>query len=134
MSDRNEQVIEEFRAHGGVLGGPFEGAPMLILHTVGAKSGEPRETPMMYLPDGDRYLVFASYGGAPHNPAWFHNLVANPDVSIEVGTSTLDVRAEVLEGDDRDRVYAKQAGLFPAFAAYQEKTSRTIPVVALAGR
>jgi len=134
MSDRNKQVIEEFRAHGGVLGGTFAGAPLLILHTVGAKSGEPRETPMMFLADGDRYLVFASYGGAPHNPAWFHNLVANPDVSIEVGTSRLDVRAEVLEGAERDRLYAKQAELFPGFAEYQAKTSRTIPVVALAGR
>jgi deazaflavin-dependent oxidoreductase (nitroreductase family) len=91
-------------------------------------------TPLVYLPDGDRYLIFASKGGSPENPAWYHNLVAHPDTTIEVGTETIPVTATVLRGEERDRLYAKQAGLRPAFGEYQQKTTRTIPVIALTRR
>ena len=129
--ERNRRVIAEFRANAGKVGGPFEGRPMLILHTKGAKSGEPRVTPLVYLPDGDRYLVFASMGGAPNHPAWYHNLVANPDVEVEVGAEKLAARATVLTGEERGRYYAIQAERAPQFGDYQRKTTRTIPVVAL---
>ena len=129
--ERNRRVIAEFRANGGKVGGPFEGRPMLILHTTGAKSGQPRVTPLVYLPDGDRYLVFASMGGAPNNPAWYHNLIANPNVEIEVGTEKLAAKATVLTGEERDRYYAIQAERAPQFGDYQRKTTRKIPVIAL---
>ncbi len=132
MSDWNSSIVEEFRANGGKVGGHFEGAPLLILKTTGAKTGEARFNPMMYLADGDRLLVFASKGGAPTNPDWYHNLVANPRASVEVGTETFDVDAEVLTGEERDRFYAIQSERYPGFAEYQEKTDRVIPVVALA--
>jgi deazaflavin-dependent oxidoreductase (nitroreductase family) len=131
MTDFNQNIIEEFRANHGKVGGPFEGAPMLILHTVGAKSGEERLSPMMYREDGDRYLVFASKGGAPAHPGWYHNLVANPDVTIEVGDATISVVATPLEGEEHDEKYAAQAQDYPNFGEYQKKTSRVIPVVAL---
>lgn len=134
MSDYNAQIIAEFRANGGKVGGNFEGAPLLILHSTGARSGLERESPVMYLPDGDRWLVFASKAGAPDNPDWFRNLTANPEASIEVGTERVDVSAEELTGDDRDRAYATQAELYPGFAEYEAKTSRVIPVVALTRR
>lgn len=134
MADFNAQVIEEFRANHGKVGGSFEGAPLLLLHTVGAKSGEPRISPMMYLQDGERILVFASKAGAPTNPAWYHNLKANPDATIEIGDDTLEVRAEELPRAERDEKYAEQAALYPGFAAYEEKTDRVIPVVALTRR
>jgi len=130
-NDFNTQIIEEFRANGGKLGGGFEGAPMLLLTTVGARSGKTRVNPMMYLDEGGRRYVFASKAGAPTNPDWYHNLVAHPEVSIEVGSDTLDVVAIPLEGSDRARVYAVQASRYPGFAEYQEKTDRVIPVVAL---
>ena len=130
-NDFNTKIIEEFRANGGKLGGGFEGAPMLLLTTVGAKSGKTRVNPMMYLDEGGRRYVFASKAGAPTNPDWFHNLVANPDVTIEVGTDTLDVVATPVEDEERARVYAVQASRYPGFAEYQEKTDRAIPVVAL---
>src|SRR3954447_19140674 len=131
MSDFNTGIIEEFRANEGRVGGQFEGAPVLLLHTVGAKSGEPRVHPVMYLLDGDRYLVFASKAGADTNPAWYHNLLAHPDTRIEVGDRTLDVHATELTGAERDRWSAEQARRYPGFAAYEQKTSRKIPVVAL---
>jgi deazaflavin-dependent oxidoreductase (nitroreductase family) len=130
----NEQIIAEFRANGGKVGGPFAGAPMLLLETTGAKSGIHRTTPLVYLPDGDRFVIIASKGGAPTNPAWYHNLVAHPETTIEVGTETIPVTAVVLTGEERDRLYAKQAGLRPAFAEYQTRTSRRIPVIALQRR
>lgn len=131
VDDFNTRNIEEFRANHGRLGGNFEGAPVLLLHSVGAKSGEERVSPMMYMADGDRYLVFASAAGADRNPAWYWNLTAHPDVSIEVGDQQLDVRAVELTGADRDVKYAEQAKRYPGFADYQRKTTRTIPVIAL---
>jgi deazaflavin-dependent oxidoreductase (nitroreductase family) len=129
--DFNRRNIEEFRANHGRLGGQFEGAPVLLLHSTGARSGEERVNPMMYLADGDRYLVFASAAGADSNPAWYWNLRAHPDASIEVGDEHVDVRAVELTGAERDEKYAVQARRYPGFAGYQEKTTRTIPVVAL---
>ncbi len=134
MADFNADVIAEFRANHGKVGGNFEGAPLLLLHTTGAKSGETRISPVMYLQDGDRILVFASKAGAPTNPDWYHNLVANPDATIEVGDDTVDVRAEVLPRDQRDEKYAVQAERYPGFAEYEKKTDRVIPVVALSRR
>jgi deazaflavin-dependent oxidoreductase (nitroreductase family) len=134
MHDWNRQVIEEFRTNGGKVGGQFEGAPLLLLTTTGAKSGQRRTSPMMYLPDGDRMLVFASKGGAPTHPDWYHNLVAHQEATVEVGTETFDVTAVVLTGEERDRLYAKQAKLYPGFASYQARTTRQIPVVALKRR
>lgn len=129
--DWNNQVISEFRANEGRVGGPFKGAPMLLLHHTGAKSGKTRVNPLMYLADGDRLLIFASKGGAPTHPDWFHNLRANPAATIEVGSDKFVVEAEELTGDERDRLFAKQAGLYPQFGQYQANTARTIPVVAL---
>jgi deazaflavin-dependent oxidoreductase (nitroreductase family) len=131
MSDFNATIIEEFRANAGQLGGTFEGAPMLLLHTRGARSGEPRVHPMMYLLDGERYLVFASKAGADTNPAWYHNLVAHPDATIEVGDAEVAVQATELKGAERDQWYAEQARRYPGFADYERKTSRVIPVMAL---
>jgi deazaflavin-dependent oxidoreductase (nitroreductase family) len=131
MSDWNKQVIEEFRQRGGQVGGNFEGAPMLLLHTKGARSGQERVNPMMYLEEEGRIFVFASKAGAPTNPDWYHNLVADPEVTVEIGAETRPARATVLEGPERDRVYQKQAERYPGFQEYQEKTSRVIPVVAL---
>ena len=132
--DFNARNIEEFRANHGRLGGNFEGAPVLLLHSIGAKSGDERVSPMMYMADGDRYLVFASAAGADRNPAWYWNLTAHPDVSIEVGDRQLDVRAVELTGADRDEKYAEQARRYPGFAAYQRKTTRIIPVFSLIPR
>ncbi|OZE76485.1 nitroreductase family deazaflavin-dependent oxidoreductase [Rhodococcus sp. 15-649-1-2] len=131
MPDFNDQVVAEFRANHGKVGGPFEGAPLLLLHTVGAKSGADRLSPLMYLPDGDRYVIFASKAGADTNPAWYHNLLANPAARIEVGDDTIDVVAREIEGDERDALYRKQAELYSGFADYEKKTTRVIPVVAL---
>ena len=131
MHGFNTQIIEEFRANGGKIGGQFEGAPMLLLTTVGAKSGLTRVNPMMYLAEGERLFVFASKAGAPTNPDWFHNAVANPIVAVEVGSDRFDAVATVLEGGERDRVYAEQAKRFPGFGEYQQATDRVIPVVAL---
>lgn len=133
-NDFNQQIIAEFRANKGVVGGPFEGAPMLLLTAKGAKSGTERTTPLVYLPDGDRYLIFASKGGAPANPAWYHNLIAHPEATVEVGTEKFSATATELKGEERDRLYAKQAARMPAFGEYQQKTSRTIPVIALTRR
>jgi deazaflavin-dependent oxidoreductase (nitroreductase family) len=130
----NEQVIREFRANHGKVGGNFEGAPLLLLHTTGARSGQPRVNPVMYLPDGNRYVVFASKAGADTNPDWYHNLRALPQAQIEVGDQTLDVEATEIKGPERDELYARQAGRYPGFAAYARKTTRVIPVVALAER
>ncbi|MBY6410167.1 nitroreductase family deazaflavin-dependent oxidoreductase [Rhodococcus sp. BP-252] len=134
MADFNEQVIAEFRANHGKVGGPFEGAPLLLLHSTGAKSGARRISPVMYLPDDDRYVIFASKAGADTNPDWYHNLKANPDAAIEVGDSTVDVVALEITGTERDELYRKQAELYPGFAEYEKKTSRVIPVVALSAK
>jgi deazaflavin-dependent oxidoreductase (nitroreductase family) len=130
-NDFNERNIAEFRANHGRVGGQFDGAPLVILHTVGARSGQPRTNIMMYLADGDRYLVFASKAGADENPAWYWNLKANPSARIEVGDDIVDVHATELHGAERDEKYALQAQRYPGFAEYERNTSRTIPVVAL---
>ena len=129
--DWNQNVIEEFRANAGMVGGPFEGAPLLLLITTGAKTGLERTSPVMYLPDGDRYVVFASKGGAPTNPDWYHNLVANPEATVEVGTERLQVTAAIADGAEREALFARQAEAYPQFAEYAKQTDRLIPVVAL---
>ena len=131
VNDWNARIIEEFRANGGRVGGQFEGAPMLLLHTTGARTGQERVNPMMYLDlDGRRY-VFASKAGADTDPDWYRNLVANPDVTVEAGTDTYPARAETVTGELRDRIYAEQASRYPGFAEYAAKTTRVIPVVEL---
>ena len=130
-NDWNANIIKEFRANGGKVGGQFDGAPLLLLTTTGARSGRQYTTPVMYLPDGERMIVFASKAGAPTNPDWYHNLVANPRVEVEVGTESLQADASVVEGAERDELYARQAQLYPGFAEYEAKTTRKIPVVAL---
>ena len=127
----NENIINEFRENEGRVGGPFQGAPMVLLTSKGAKSGQSHTTPLVYMQDGDRIVVFASKGGAPSNPAWYYNLKTNPDATVEVGTDKYDVRAEILAGEERDRLFNKQASVMPQFAEYQQRTTRTIPVVAL---
>lgn len=135
MNDFNDKVIAEFRANDGRVGGNFEGAPLLILHSTGARSGVVRESPMMYRQDGERWLVFASKAGAPDNPDWYHNLKANPEATAEVATDagieTVTVHAEELTGDERTAKYADQAADYPGFADYEKLTDRVIPVVAL---
>lgn len=131
VNDFNKKIIDEFRSNGGRVGGPFEGAPMLLLHTTGARSGEERVNPMVYLDLDGRRFVFASKAGAPSHPAWYHNLVTNPDVSVEVGSETYSATARPLDGEERDRIYAEQSQRMPNFAEYQEKTDRVIPVVEL---
>ncbi|TXS41183.1 nitroreductase family deazaflavin-dependent oxidoreductase [Streptomyces sp. uw30] len=130
--DFNQQVIEEFRANKGRVGGYFEGARLLLLTTTGARTGRPHTTPVGYLPDvDDRVLVIASAAGAPRHPAWFHNLVANPQVTVESGAFTYEAQAVVLEGEERDRAFARAVEADPGWAEYQEKTDRVIPVIAL---
>lgn len=130
-NDWNSQIIKEFRENHGKLGGNFTGAPLLLLGTTGAKSGEARTHPMMYLDDGDRLYVFASYAGRPENPAWYHNLKANPRVTVEVGPETYEAIATEVTGTERDEIFAEQVRRFAGFGEYQEKTDRTIPVIAL---
>ena len=129
--DFNARIIDEFRANEGRVGGPFEGGTLLLLHHVGAKTGAARVNPLMYNRDGDRYVIFASKAGAPTNPAWYHNLLANPKTTIEVGTDTIDVVASEATGEERDRLYGIQAKERPQFAEYQANTDRVIPVVVL---
>jgi deazaflavin-dependent oxidoreductase (nitroreductase family) len=131
VNDWNKQIIDEFRANGGKVGGQFEGAPLLLLHTTGAKSGQARVNPMMYQADGDNYVVFASKAGAPTNPDWYHNLLANPRASIEVGDTTVNVVAHAAEDETRERLWSIQKERYPGFADYEAKTDRQIPVVVL---
>lgn len=131
INDFNAQVIAEFRANHGRVGGSFEGAPLLLLHTTGARSGQQRISPMMYRADGERYLVFASKAGADTDPDWCHNLRAHPEARVEVGEEVVEVRAEELAEPERTQKYAEQAADYPGFAEYQEKTDRVIPVIAL---
>ncbi|MGN9893645.1 nitroreductase/quinone reductase family protein [Micromonospora sp. L31] len=130
-NDVNTQVIEEFRANAGRVGGWFEGARLLLLTTTGARTGAPHTTPLGYLPDGDRVLVIASAGGAPRHPQWFRNLVADPLVTVEDGVFTYRARAEVLPDADRDRAFARAAEADPGWADYQDRAGRRLPVVAL---
>ena len=134
MSERddwNNKIIQEFRQNAGKVGAPFEGVPILLLHHTGAKSGTARINPLAYRADGDNYVIFASKGGAPTNPDWYHNLRKNPYVKVEVGTDTVAVKARVASGDERDRLWAVQKKEFPGFADYEQKTDREIPVVVL---
>ena len=127
----NQQIIDEFRANGGETTGPFKGRRLLLLTTRGAKTGKSHTTPLVYSRDGDRVVIVASKGGAPDNPAWYHNLVANPEVTVELGTDKFQARASVAKGAERDRLYAQHASDMPAFNEYQQKTTRRIPVVIL---
>ena len=131
VNDWNTKNIEEFRANHGALGGSFEGAPVLLLHTKGAKSGQERINPIMYLNEDGSIYVFASKAGADTNPDWFHNLVVTPEVNIEIGDETIEATAVPVLGAERDRIYAVQAERFPGFGDYQAKTTRVIPVVQL---
>jgi len=131
MQDFNAQIAAEFRANGGQVGGMFAGATLLLLTTTGAKSGARRLNPLVYYGEGERYMVFASAGGAARHPDWYFNLTANPEVTVEVGAETFRGRATELTGEDRDRIYAAQAARSPQFAEYQKATTRRIPVIAL---
>lgn len=134
--DFNQSVINEFRANDGRVGGGFEGAPMILVHHIGARSGTARVTPLVYQPVGDDFAVFASKAGAPTDPAWFRNLMAHPETEVEVGSETIPVRAKVLEGAERDRLFERQKQLMPGFAEYEDKARgiRIIPVVLLERR
>lgn len=132
MSDRNKNIIEEFRENDGNVGGVFDGKPLLLLHHVGAQSGTERVNPLMYQALDNGFAVFASKGGADHNPAWFHNLKSSPETTVEIGTEIVKVRARVAEGEEHDRIWAQQKQDFSFFAEYEDKTSRAkIPVVVL---
>jgi deazaflavin-dependent oxidoreductase (nitroreductase family) len=130
----NEQLIAEFRANDGRIGGQFAGAPVLLLTTVGAKTGVCRTTPLSYLPHPLGYVVAASKAGAPTHPDWFHNLVSSPDATVEVGTEHVSVRAEITHGEDRARLFTQLTAAWPMFADYQAATARRIPVVLLTRR
>ena len=137
MSDWNKNIIEEFRTNEGRVGGGFEGAPLLLLHTTGRRSGNERVNPLMYLSDGDHWVIFASKGGHVAHPHWLHNIEVTPDATIEVGTGTIPVKARVLrEGPERDELFARQVAAYPQFGEYEEKTKghRTIPVIVLERR
>jgi deazaflavin-dependent oxidoreductase (nitroreductase family) len=128
----NQDVIDQFRANNGTMvSGMFKGAPLLLLTSTGAKSGQTRLNPLAYSRDGDRYVIIASKNGAPTNPDWYHNVVAHPEVTVEVGPDRFPARAVVAEGAERDRLYSAQAALMPGFAEYERKTTRRIPVVIL---
>jgi deazaflavin-dependent oxidoreductase (nitroreductase family) len=131
IQEMNKAIIEEFRGSDGKVGGQFAGAPLLLLTTTGAKSGLSRTNPLVYLKDNDRYVIIASYAGAPHNPPWYHNLTAHPDVEVEVGSERFKALAVVMDEPERSGLYQKAEVVMPAFAEYQSKTTRTIPVIAL---
>jgi len=133
LSDFNTQIIEEFHANAGKVGGPFQGAPMILLHTIGAKSGETRTIPLVYLTDGDHIAIIASKGGAPAHPDWYHNLVAHPEITVEVGADTYKVKATEVHGAERDRLFDAQVKIMPGFGEYAEKAKgfRTLPVFVL---
>lgn len=130
-NERNKAIIEEFRANEGKVGGQFADRSLLLLHTIGAKSRLPRINPLVYMADGERLVVLASKGGAPTNPDWYYNLVANPEVSVEVGTEQFQARATVAPEPERTKLYEQMVTLNPGFAEYQRKTTRTIPVIIL---
>jgi deazaflavin-dependent oxidoreductase (nitroreductase family) len=127
----NQQVISEFRANEGKVGGPFENMTLLLLHTTGAKSGQARVNPLATIQDGNDYIIIASKGGAPSNPDWFFNLAANPKVKIEVGMEEFPALAQVTREPERSHLYQRMASLYPAFADYAKNTERTIPVIRL---
>ena len=131
LNDFNQKLIAEYRANGGKVNGRFAGAPLLLLTTTGARSGQPRTAPLAYTTDGDRLVVIASKGGAPTNPDWFHNLLANPEVTVELGAERFPARAVVPDGEERDRLFDQMAGQMPGFADCQRRTARRVPVVGL---
>lgn len=132
MSDWNQQIIEEFRANAGRVGGMFEGARMILIHHIGAKSGTERVTPLVYFAEDEgRMVIVASAAGAPTHPAWYHNLKANPKIDVEVGAETFPVLTEEIVGDERDAVWQRVITDMPGFAEYQQKTTRTIPLLRL---
>jgi deazaflavin-dependent oxidoreductase (nitroreductase family) len=130
-NDWNKAIIDEFRANAGKVGGPFAGKSLLLLHTIGAKSGLERINPVACISDGDRLVIIASKGGAPTNPDWYHNLIANPLATVELGNEKFQVRAAVSTEPERTRLYNKMVEMMPGFAEYQLKTKRAIPVIIL---
>ena len=131
FNDFNKQVMAEFHANGGKVGGPFEGSDVLILTSTGARSGQTRWNPLVYTRDGDRFIIVASKGGAPTSPDWYYNLVANGSGVVEIGSDVIPVEASVASGAERDRLYAQHAAKMPQFLEYAKNTTRTIPVVVL---
>ena len=131
LNETNQQIIKEFRANDGVGGGPFEGYSLLLLHHVGAKSGTERVSPLVYRSEGDAWVVFGSKGGAPTNPDWYYNLLANPKTKVEVGTETVAVTARVAEGAERTRIWETAKTEIPTFAEYEARSGREIPVTVL---
>jgi deazaflavin-dependent oxidoreductase (nitroreductase family) len=127
----NQAIIDEFRANAGKVGGRFEGKTLLILHTVGAKSGQERINPTAYVGVGDRLVIIASKGGAPTNPDWYYNILANPLVTVEVGTEQFQAQAIIVKEPERTRLFNQMVEMMPGFADYQQKTTRVIPVIAL---
>jgi deazaflavin-dependent oxidoreductase (nitroreductase family) len=131
QNDRNLGIIQEFRANGGKVGGPFAGRTLLLLHTIGAKSGQARINPVAFVTEGDRLVIIASKGGSPTNPDWFYNVLANPLVTVETGNEQFKARATVAAEPERTRLYDQMVAMMPGFAEYQRKTTRTIPVIIL---
>jgi deazaflavin-dependent oxidoreductase (nitroreductase family) len=131
MKEINRKVIEQFRANGGKVGGQFAGAPMVLLTTKGAKSGKTYVNPLVYSRDGDNFVIIASYAGGPKNPSWYHNLVAHPTPTVEIGTERFQAKATFASGAERERLFHQQAGQMPIFNEYRKKTARQIPVVVL---
>jgi deazaflavin-dependent oxidoreductase (nitroreductase family) len=131
LNDWNASIIAEFRANAGKVGGSFANAPMVLITTRGARTGKQHTNPLVCLPDGDRLVVFASKGGAPTNPDWYHNLRANPEVTVEFGSETFAARAVIVDGAEHERLFGELARRFPPFAQYQAKTTRRIPVIVL---
>ena len=131
FNEQNKAIIQEFRANGGKVGGYFTNMPLLLLHTTGAKSGQPRINPLAYVKDDDRYVVVASKGGAPSNPDWYYNVVATPEVTVEVGTKQFDATAKAAGEPERTNLFAKMVAKNPGFAEYEANTTRVIPVVIL---
>lgn len=130
-NEHNQRIMDEFRANDGRVGGRFEGRTLLILHTIGARSGQERVNPVAYVKDGDRYVIIASKSGAPTNPGWYYNLIANPQATVELGTETFQVQAQVAEEPERTRLYNKMVETASSFDEYRRKTTRTIPVFVL---
>ena len=131
MAEFNRKIMEEFHANGGKVGGQFAGAPMILLTTTGAKTGRSFTTPLVYSKDGDRFVIIASKAGAPTNPAWYHNLLAHPTVTVEIGTDKFQAKATPAKGDERERLFNQQAKAMPVFDEYRKKTTRQIPVIIL---
>jgi len=131
MSDWNTKTIEEFRANAGKVGGHFEGRTLLLLTHRGAKTGTERTNPLAYRREGDRIFVFGSKGGSPTHPDWYHNVLANPEVTVEIGTESFHAKAVEITGEERDQIYARHAADWPQFGGYQEGNARTIPVIEL---